>query len=98
MILELETLSKLPPHVRQDVESYCRMTGQPYKAILSADRACIWEMGKVHGLMTYLAALGHPLKYIHTAANTDMHYAGRVLKYWREKQTPIRTTDYERFA
>lgn len=98
MIQELETLAKLPPSVRADIERYCANRGYAYAAILSADRGSIWEMGRLHGLIVHLGRRGHKLREIHTAAGVTQQYAQRVLELAREQETPIKTTDWERIA
>ena len=96
---EFEALAALPPKVRKAVVFFCTIRSVSYKDVINADRKNIWDMSKVNGLITYLAALNFPLKDIHMAANTDMHYASKVIARWRsEKQFPIRTTNYERAA
>lgn len=98
MIGELETLSKLHSNVRKDVERYCAHRGYAYTAILSAKRDDIWQMGRVNGLIVHLARNGHRLQQIHTAAGVDHDYALRVIQEAKKRETPIKTTDYERLA
>lgn len=98
MIHELETLSKLPPQVRKDVDHYCQWRGCSYSLILKADELDVWARMKRAGLINYLAARGHRLKKITQAAGVSKDFAINEIKKHREPDFPIKTTNWEDIA
>jgi len=94
MIQELETLAKLPPSVRADIERYCALRGFAFADVLKAAQGD----HVLDGMIRHLAAKGHSLRHIHEAAGVSQAYAHQIIKDYRADQVRVRTTDWGRFA
>lgn len=94
MIQELETLAKLPPQVRKDIERYCAIRGCEYADILRAT-----EGDKIlRGLIRHLAANGHSIRTVSTGTGVQPEDVYKIVKDYRADQVRIKTFNYERIT